>query len=172
MKRIISLVALGIACTVGTAAAENGKIGFVDVQKILNLSEAGKDAKEQLSGKVKKYQEDINSKQEELKKLNDELQKQKVLLSEAAWGEKEKVYQQKLKDYQRFVKDAEDDLRGKDEEYTKRILEEIEKVVQEYGRKNGYSLVFERNAGMIYADDKSDLSEAVLKVFNENRKKK
>ncbi|RNC68911.1 MAG: OmpH family outer membrane protein [Desulfuromonadales bacterium] len=173
MKRIV--VTAFIACTFALASAafgaEGSKLGYIDMQKALNLSDAGKEAKEQLAAKVKKYQDEINAKQEELKKLKDDLEKQSVLLSEAARGAKEKDYQQKLKEFQRFTKDAQDELQAKDEEFTKKIIEEMERVIQEYGRKNGFSFIFVRNESMIFADDKSDLTDDVLKLFNASRKK-
>ncbi|HWI41343.1 MAG TPA: OmpH family outer membrane protein [Verrucomicrobiae bacterium] len=165
----------GIICCIlfGTAAANaaDGKIAYVDVQKALNQSVAGKEAKEQLAGRVKKYQDEINLKQEELKKLKDELEKQSVILSESKRGEKEKEYGQKLKDFQRFTKDAQEELQGKDEEFTRRILEEFEKVVKEYGKKKGYTFIFARNETMVYADEKADITEDLIKQFDAPRKK-
>jgi outer membrane protein len=147
------------------------KLGYIDMQRALNGSEAGKEAKEQLAARVKKYQDEINVKQEDLKRLKDELEKQGMLLSESARVTKEKDYQNKLKDFQRFTKDAQDELQGKDEEFTRKILEGMEKVIQEYGRKNGYTFIFVKNEAMLFVDEKSDLTEAVLKLFNANRKK-
>ncbi len=151
-------------------AADGTKLGYVDLQKVLNLSNAGKSAKEQLSEKVKKYQEDINKKQEELKKLKEVLEKQSVVLSEKARGEKEKDYQQNLKEFQRMTKDAQEDLQAKDEELTKRILGDIEKLVQDFGRRNGYTFIFIRNESMLFADDKADLTDEILKIINTEKK--
>jgi|APIni6443716594_1056825.scaffolds.fasta_scaffold553007_1 outer membrane protein len=175
MKRIITMsmtVLLTLAFAAGICSAE-AKFGYVDVQKALNLSDAGKEAKEQLSGKVKKYQDEINVKQEELKKLKDELERQGVILSDSKKAEKEKDYSAKLKDFQRFTKDAQDELQGKDEELTKRILESFEKVVQEYGRKNSYSMIFARTGseGIIFFDEKIDLTDELVKQFNAIKKK-
>jgi outer membrane protein len=175
MKRIISITltaVLALALAAGTCLAES-KIGFVDVQKALNLSDAGKDAKEQLSIKVKKYQDEINAKQEELKKLKDELERQGAILSESKKADKEKDYSAKLKDFQRFTKDAQEELQGKDEELTKKILEGFEVVVKEYGRKNGFTIIFARTGseGIIFVDDKIDLTDELVKQFNAIKKK-
>ncbi len=166
----IFAVFLAISLPIGAFAADNGKLGYVDIQKVLNLSNAGKDAKEQLTGKVKKYQEEINRKQEALKKLKDVLEKQGSLLSESAKAAKEKDYQQTLKDLQRLQKDAQDDLQAKDEELTRKILTDIEKVVQDYGRKNNFSFIFIRNESMIFADDKADLTDQILVLLNSIKK--
>ena len=64
MKRIIitsMTLLLTLALAVGICSAE-AKFGYVDVQKALNLSDAGKEAKEQLSGTVKKYQDRLPEK--------------------------------------------------------------------------------------------------------------
>lgn len=154
----------------GALAADGVKIGYVDLQKVLNLSAAGKAAKDQLSEKVKKYQDEINKKQDELKKLKDVLEKQGSLLSEKAKSDKEKDYQQGLKEFQRMTKDAQDDLQAKDEELTRRILGDIEKVVQDYGKQTNYTIIFIKNESMIYADEKSDLTDAILKKFDAVKK--
>lgn len=171
MKKIVVLLlsALLVSLAVPLFAAD-AKLGTVDMQKVLLLSDAGKDAKEQLAIKAAKYEAEKNVKEEELKKLKGELEKQSVLLSETARVTKEKDYQQKLKEYQRFLKDAQDDLQAKNDEFTNRIVDEIVKVVQEYGKKNGYTYIFVKNEGMIYMDDKVDLTDELLKEFNAARK--
>lgn len=173
MKRIITslffTLSLGLAST--AFATDGVKIGSVDVQKILLNSNSGKEAKEQLAGRANKYEGEKNSREEELKKLKADLEKQNVLLSESARSAKEKDYQQKLKEYQRFLKDAQDDLQGKNDELTNKIVESIVKIIQDYGRKNGYTTIFVKNDGMIYLDEKADLTDIILKEFNASKKK-
>lgn len=171
MKRsLLAAMMMALVASTSVHAAET-KLGYIDMQRALNGSEAGKEAKEQLATRVKKYQDEINVKQDDLKRLKDELEKQGMLLSETARAAKEKDYQNKLKDFQRFTKDAQDELQGKDEEFTRKILEGMEKVIQEYGRKNGYTFIFVKNEAMLFVDDKADLTEEVLKLYNTNRKK-
>jgi len=169
-KFFLAGVVLAVMASTSVFAADV-KLGYIDMQRALNGSEAGKEAKEQLAARVKKYQDEINVKQEDLKKIKDELEKQGMLLSDSARSAKEKDYQNKLKEYQRFTKDAQDELQGKDEEFTRKILEQMEKIIQEYGRKNGFTFIFVRNENMLFVDDKNDLTEEVLKLFNANRKK-
>ena len=163
-------IVLAIMASTSVMAADV-KLGYIDMQRALNTSEAGKEAKEQLAARVKKYQDEINVKQEDLKKLKEELEKQGMLLSDAARSTKEKDYQNRLKEFQRFTKDAQDELQGKDEELTRKILEQMEKIIQDYARKNGYTFIFVRNESMLFVDEKADLTEAVMKLFNASRKK-
>ena len=169
-KSFITSILLLLSFLALPVFAADLKLGNVDMQKILMLSDAGKDAKELLAIKAAKYEAEKNLKEEDLKKLKGELEKQSVLLSESARVAKEKDYQQKLKEYQRFLKDAQDDLQAKNDEYTNKIVEEIVKVVQDFGRKNGYTYIFVKNESMIFMDDKIDLTDELLKQFNAARK--
>ena len=176
MKRIFFTAVLLGCLTVGAAFAADAKavvqkFGYVDMQRAINSSESGREAKEQLSSRLKKYQDEINSRQDELKRLKEELEKQGMLLSESARAAKEKDYQQKLKEFQRFTKDAQEELQGRDEEFTRKILEGMEKIIQEYGKKNGFTFIFVRNENMLFADEKVDITDEILKIFNANRKK-
>jgi len=92
-------------------------------------------------------------------------------LSESAKAAKEKDYQTKLKDFQRFAKDAQEELQAKDEELTRKILGDMEKVIRDYGKKKGYTFIFIRNESMLYADEKADLTDDILKQYNSGRKK-
>lgn len=170
IKRVLCIMFVVLTISALPAFAAEAKFGTVDMQKILLLSDAGKDAKEQLALKAAKYEAEKNLKEEDLKKLKGELEKQSVLLSEVARSAKEKDYQQKLKEYQRFLKDAQDDLQARNDEYTNKIVEEIIRVVQEFGKKNAYTYIFVKNESMIFMDEKVDLTDELLKQFNAARK--
>jgi len=170
-KQILTAIMAAIIAAGSTAYAAESKVGYIDMQRAISTSEAGKDARDQLAVRVKKFQGEINVKQNELKRLKDELEKQGMLLSESAKAAKEKDYQTKLKDFQRFAKDAQEELQAKDEELTRKILGDMEKVIRDYGKKKGYTFIFIRNESMLYADEKADLTDDILKQYNSGRKK-
>ena len=75
MKKLFVLTLVAFALTITPAIADAAKIGVVDLQKALNLSKAGKDAKTRITEKVKEFEGKIESQQNELKALKDELKK-------------------------------------------------------------------------------------------------
>jgi outer membrane protein len=171
MKGFIVAFFLLLALPLSALAADSAKIGSVDIQKVLLLSDAGKEAKDQLSAKAAKYEGEKNTKEDELKKLKGELEKQGLVLSESARSAKERDYQQRLKEYQRFLKDAQDDLQAKNDEFTGKLVDEIVKVAQAYGRQHAFTAIFVKSESMVYLDPSADLTEEVLKAFNASRKK-
>lgn len=167
MKRFISIALVAIFLAATPAFAADAKIGYVDLQKALNLSEAGKGAKEEIQSKVKEYETEVQKRQEELKRMKQELEKQAVLLSEEARSKKEREYQQELKDFQRFTKDIQDELKQKDADFTRRILEELFVIIKEIGQKEGYTMVLEKTeSSILYADEKIDITGKVIKAYN------
>lgn len=167
MKQFVVLLLVCIGLIATPAMAETQKIGYVDLQKALNLSSAGKEAKEKIKAKVQTYDAEVRERQEELKKLKDDLEKQAMLLSEEARNAKERDYQQKVKDYQRFTKDIQETLQQTDADLTRKILESLLKVVQEVGKSEGYTLVLEKTeSSIVYADESIDISDEVITAFD------
>lgn len=174
MKRFLGilLTALLVSAAAPALAAE-AKIGYVDLQKALNQSEAGKAAKEKIGKTVKEYEGTVETRQKELKKLKDELDKQSLVLAEEARAAKERDYQQKLKDFQRFTKDIQEELQQKDAQFTQKILKDLIQIIKEIGQKEGYTLILEQTeSSLLYASDKIDITNQVIKTYDGRQKGK
>lgn len=172
MKKLLFVLTVAIFCMSTPLLAADAKIGYVDLQKALNNSAAGKAAKEKIAAKVKGYEGQIDQKQKELKKLKDDLDKQGLLLSDETRGGKERDYQQKLKDLQRFTKDIQDELQQKDNEFTKQILTDLSKIISELGAKEGYTVILEKTeSAVLFAEPSADLTDKVIKVYDAAPKK-
>jgi outer membrane protein len=169
MKRLmlLAVILLTLVAVPAAIAADAMKLGYVDLQKALNLSSAGKAAKEKMKAKFKNYESDVQKKQDELKKLKEDLEKQAMLLSAEARAVKERDYQQKVKDYQRLTKDIQEELQQTDAEFTRKILEEIFKVVQQIGKQEGYAMILEKTeSSILYASDGIDMTDRVIQAFD------
>ena len=163
MKKLVLFILVAIALTVTPAIADAAKVGVVDLQKALNLSKAGKEAKSKITEKVKEVEGKIEKQQSELKALKEELEKQAVLLSADARATKERDYQQKLKDFQRYTKDRQEELQQLDAQYTNQIVEKLLDMAQEMAKKEGFDVLLERGSGgVIYNAEAIDLTEKLI----------
>ncbi|WP_020675686.1 OmpH family outer membrane protein [Geopsychrobacter electrodiphilus] len=164
MKKIVlAAILLFVAST--TFAA--GGVGFIDLQKALNLSNAGVKAKADIGQQVKKYEAKVTAEQDALKEMKSELDKQSVLLSDEARSKKEREFQQRAKEFQRFTKDIQDELKQKDADFTKRIIDQILKVTRKLGKEKGYVIVLEKSeSSLVYGDSSVDLTDDVIKAYN------
>ena len=159
-----------LCASVAFSAEKTVKIGYIDLQKALNESDTGKEAKASFNKRVEELQKVLDEKQNELKKLQEELEKQKGLLTPEARAEKEKTYQQKIKDAQRFAKDSQEELQQKDAELTKKILRDLRDVIKKMGADDGYTIILEKGeAFVLYAADGVDITEKVIKAYNKKK---
>lgn len=171
MKQFVVVVMVCLGLVAAPAMAQAQKIAYIDLQKALNLSAAGKEAKEKIKAEVQGYDADVQKRQEELKKLKEDLEKQAMLLSEEARNAKERDYQQRVKEYQRFTKDIQERLQQMDADFTRKILEKLLEVAQNIGKSEGYTMILEKTeSSIVYADDSIDMTDKVIKAFDKQGK--
>lgn len=149
------------------ASAASLKIGYADLQKALNRSDAGVSAKESLKVEAAKLEDELNAEQEEIKKIKDEIDKKKKVWKKNTLAAKQKAFSAKAKAFQqKFVK-YNDDLNKKKVEKEAEIIKELRSVVTELAKKKGYTYVFEKSGGgILYAPGDDDLTDDVIKLFN------
>jgi outer membrane protein len=170
-KRFFVVFFLSLFFLAGSAGAAQLKVGYVDLQKALNNSQAGKDAKAKIAQKAKEYEAKFVQKRKAIKDMGENLKKQMDLLSPEAKKEKEREYQQKVTDFQRATKDAQTNLKQQDADYTREIVRELVKIVEKIGKKDGFTLILEKGEGsIVYADKKIDLTEKLIKDYDKIHK--
>lgn len=163
MKKLVVLTLVAVALSLTPAIADAAKVGVVDLQKALNLSKAGKDAKARITDKVKEFEGKIEKQQNELKKLKEDFDKQADMLTPEAKVSKERDLQQRLKDFQRYTKDRQEELQQLDAQYTNQIVEKLLEMAQEMAKKEGFDIVLERGSGgVVYSADAIDLTDKLI----------
>jgi outer membrane protein len=82
-KRLVAFIGIVLFGFLGSALAADYKIAYVDIQKAVNESNAGKDAKKAITKEVEKFQRQITDKQKELQTLKESLEKQAPCYTDA-----------------------------------------------------------------------------------------
>jgi outer membrane protein len=162
------LYALALAMVLVTSAsAQEIKIGYVDLQRALNESEAGRKAKEDFKKQVDKLQVDLKKQKDELDGLKNRLEKKALVMKEDERREMEKEYQRKLRDFERNYKDSQGELQLKDNELTRDLLQQLQVVIAEYGKNGNYTVILElSSSSVLYGDPKVDLTDQIIAAYN------
>jgi outer membrane protein len=171
MKRVLAtgVIALGLV-SLGEAAGT--RMGFVDVQRVIVKSVAGAAAREQLEREKATMQKDVDARRAEVEKLREEIEKKGLVLSADAKREKEEALQRRVRDLRRLADDFQKELERKEQGLTQRILQDLTGVIERVGKERGYLLIFEkRGASVIYGDSESDLTEEIIKVYDQEKAK-
>jgi outer membrane protein len=176
MKRLLPialalLIALPVLCSQGNAA--DLKIVYIDSQRILTDSIAGKEAYAQLEKVSAERRKEIDKMQDAIKKLGEEIQVKGPTMKEAAKADLQSRYETEVKNLNRYAKDAEDELRRKQMVLVKPISDEVNEIIADYGKKNDIDLILDTRApGMVYNSAKGDITDAILKLYDAKHKKK
>ncbi len=165
------LTILAVLFTFNAYAADI-KIGYIDLNRALNDSDAGKTASATLENMIKAKQAEILEKGKKIKALEEALVKQAAILTEEAAKEKKDEHDRLLRNYQRMVKDSQEEVQKKQKELMENILKEIRKTVTQLGKDEGYTMIFEKAESiLLYHSDEIDLTAKTIQQFNEDSKK-
>ena len=141
------------------------KIGVVDVQQVLNQSQRGQVVKQKLEQERAGRQKELDARQQELVKLQAEYEKQAPVLSEQAKREKKEALERRFRDARRVAEDANRDFEKKVREAEMETTREIFTVIQEYGKDQGFSVVFERSS-IIFGAATVDVTADIIKRYD------
>ncbi|MEE9910658.1 MAG: OmpH family outer membrane protein [Deltaproteobacteria bacterium] len=149
------------------------KIGFINIQEIIQTSTAGKKAAEEFKKIFEKKQENIKAMETDVKKMKDDLDKQSSVMTASARSDKEAAYQRKLRDYQILVDDTNKELQKRDQEYSQKMIPEILKSVRAIAEKEKYTLILDISTmPMPYHDKTQDISKKVVEEYNKAQNSK
>jgi outer membrane protein len=155
----------------GSVWAADFKIAYVDIQRAVNESNAGKEAKNSITKELEKIQRLNAEKQKELQTMKESLDKQTPMLTPDARANKEKEFQSKVRDYQRWVDDNQKDIQQKTQEKERNISIGLVKVIQKVGADEGYTLILERNESIVlFASKALDITDRVIKTYDAQKK--
>ena len=166
---LMALVVCVSPFAIGEALAQNAaRIAYIDVQRILARSTAGVAAREQLEKDKAAMQKDVDNKRGEVEKLREEIEKKGPLLSADARKEKQETLERKIRDLRRLVDDYRIELERKEQGLLQKVLVDISGIVERVGKQKGFLLIVEkRGAGVIYGSPEADLTDEVIKAFDQ-----
>jgi outer membrane protein len=170
---ITAALMLLLGGNVARSDAAGSRIGYVDVQRVIVRSVAGVAAREQLEKDKVAMQKDVDNRKIEVDKLREEMEKKGLVLSAESRREKEETLQRKVRDLRRLAEDLEKELQKKEQQATQRILQELTGIIEKMGKERGFLLIVERRSGgVIYGDPEGDVTDEVIKLYDQEKAKK
>lgn len=148
------------------AAAQEMKIGFVDLQRALNEVDEGAAAKAALKREFDAKQAELDNRQNELKALKDELDARGMMMTPEAKQEKAAELQRKLMEVQQIYFQLQQELSQKEAQATSGIFAKMGTLLETMGRESGYTIIVEKSA-VVYAKPSLDLTNELIRRYND-----
>lgn len=168
MKKFLVTVAMAALAIPALAQNAQGRVAVIDVQKVLTQSTAGKAAYE----KLKKMQDDRVAKakamDDELRKLDADIAAKRISLSEDKLADMQKQLADKRINMQRYAQDADREIGEARDRELQALEAKIKPVIDALGKEMGLAAIFNKfESGLVYASDAIDITDTVVKRFNE-----
>src|SRR5690554_3876798 len=113
-KTLALALCLSALLAIPAGALAQMKIGYVDLQRALNESDAGKRAKERFKAQVDKLQGELKKQKDQLDSLKEQLEKKASVMKEEEVRNLQRDYERRLRDFERAYKDSQGELQQKD----------------------------------------------------------
>ncbi|HBD26717.1 MAG TPA: hypothetical protein DC020_07825 [Flavobacterium sp.] len=175
MKKLLFILAL-ISFSSNAQTARGVKIGYIDMEYILEKVPDYAEANNQLEQKAQKWKQEIEIKKTEITKLKDALKTERVLLTKELIEEREEEIahlDKELLEYQEKRFGPKGDLIIQKSVLIKPIQDQIFTIVQDVAEQRKYDFIFDKSSDltMLFAAQKYDISDFVVKKLTASQKR-
>ena len=146
------------------------KIGYIDMEYILQNVPSYTEAKNQLELKAQKWKQEIEVRNNEITKLKEALKTEQVLLTKELIAEKQEEinFQEKeLLDYNQKRFGPNGDLLNQKSILVKPIQDQIFTIVQDLADSKKYDFIFDKSSDltMLFSAKRHDISDQVVRAI-------
>ncbi|WDP88249.1 MAG: OmpH family outer membrane protein [Desulfobacter sp.] len=174
-KGFITLAILITAAIISGNAfgADVAKIGVVNFQKVLKESSAGKLTQKELKAKWTELQKKLETEKQEVEKMSLALERESLVLSAEKKRDRQRELRDRVSDLKKMNADFTEEFQILQRKKVSQIEKDVFELTNELGKTEGFLLILERKtAGVIYAPAQVDITDMVIKKYNEKVAKK
>jgi Skp family chaperone for outer membrane proteins len=175
-KHFLFIFLAAIAVNTIYSQSKGSKVGFIDMEYILQNVTSYSEANAQLEQKAEKWKQEIEAKKIEINKAKEALNTEKALLTKGLIEEREteiKFLENEMLDFQQKRFGANGDLIKQKSLLVKPIQDQVFTAVQDIAEAKKYDFVFDKSSDltMLFAANRFDISDQVLRVINRAEKR-
>mgnify|MGYP003336001161 CR=1 FL=1 len=166
-----------VAASITTSHAQRGaRIGYIDMEYILENVPEYQEAKNQLASKVSKWKRDLDKMRQEIEQLKLNLSNERILLTKELIEEQEeeiKILEDEMIAYQQNRFGPNGDLDVQRRQLVQPIQDQVFNLVQELAEAKKYDFIFDKSADvvMLFAAKRNDVSDQILRSINRAAKR-
>jgi Skp family chaperone for outer membrane proteins len=176
-RRLLFLAIAFFSFSFAVQAQRGARIGYIDMEYILESVPEYQEASTQLEGKVQRWKQDIDKRQKEIDLMSLNLSNERVLLTKELIDEREeeiKIKEDEMLQYQQDRFGPNGDLMIQRRQLVQPIQDQVFNIVQEIAEAKKYDFIFDKSADivMLFAAKRNDISDLVLRSINRAAKRK
>lgn len=158
-----------IFMTAPASAQRTPLIGVFDSHAFMQESKVVQEQRRAFLMVLEEKRGQLRAKQVEVQKLEHELRTEGAHLSPEDRRIKSDELSREAKEFQRLREDLAEETRKKNEEITRQILGELNTLLQDFRKKNKYTLILERRVVAAF-DEAVDITAAIIKAYDTKKR--
>lgn len=157
---LVALLAFG-----GSAMAQKTiKLGHINSNELMQIMPGRDSAQSALQKEVEELQATMKTMQTELEGRYNEYLEKKNQMSDLIRQTKERELQDMGARIEEFQKNAQETLQTREQELLKPIVDRAKSAIEQVGKENGYTYIFDAGVGtLLYSQDSDDIMPLVKK---------
>ena len=152
-----------------TSVYSNSKIVYLDLDKILTNSIAGKSITIKLNDLNKKNLDKFENISKNLKKEESKLIAQKKIMSEDNFKKEVIELKNKIREYNEDSNKSTTELNDKKVNATDQLLQLLNPILMDYSKKNDISIILNKR-NILTGKKELDITKTILQIFDKNVK--
>jgi len=158
----IAAIALCLAAPAGAAFAQ-GKIGVVQLERIVRDSGPALRAQKKLEAEFARREAELKKVADQLRRMQEELEKDGVTMQEAQRRNKERDINELSRDFQRKQREYQEDVNLRRNEELSQVIEQANRIIRQIAESEKYDIIFQEAA---YANPRIDITDKVIKALD------
>jgi outer membrane protein len=148
------------------AAAQESRIGFVNLDRILRDAAPAVRAQKKIEGEFSRREQELAKLAESLKRMQEQLEKNAVTMSESDRRTREREFNDQSREFQRKQREFREDLNQRRNEELAGVLDRANRAVRQIAEQEKFDIIFQE---AVYASPRIDITEKVIKLLDDAR---
>jgi len=149
------------------AAAGSIRIGFVDMQRVMAESKAGKDASKQAERAQKSAVTKLEAEKRSIDKLQEAYKRDEAIMSDSQREERQKEIIERAQAYQKMAAELQQNFDREIGKSAGKALEQANEAIKQVAKEEGLQMIFEgTESGLLFAEPDLDLTDQVIRKVN------
>lgn len=163
----MKLVLVAFVTLFSFSALADVTVGLIDIQRVISSIKEGKAVQKKLEKAFNDKKVILKKDEDKIKKSQEDFKKQSMVLAEAARANKEREMQEMFMELQNKTMQYQKEIQEMEQSLKKPILDRLRPIIEETSKTANVDLTFELSAApIIYAKNKKDISDDVIKAYD------
>jgi outer membrane protein len=143
-------------------------IGFVSLERILREAPAAQLAQKKLEQEFSQRGQELQKLAEQLKKMQEGIERNAMTMLDSERQKREREFADANREFQRRQREFNEDLAQRRKDEFERVIERANRAVRQIAEAEKLDVVFQ-NEQVVWASNRIDITDKVIKALAENR---